>query len=559
MKNIQNTMKTLVPSAHIIRIFVVLFAVLCLVYAGLFRENMLYQDDHGRYINGDTWHHDARPLQMVFYNLFSGNMFLTKTVNSSPLSLFITLAFLAIISMMLVRLFMPTLTWLASILALLVAVAPFISQNMLYQYDALGMVLALLFAILPFLHQRRLWPKEVFLLLFALITGLTIIAYFSMLWPLWLLMIGLWLSLFIIKNHRTQQIIIALFCLLVVSYTYQSALGVYLVLILVFAVDDLLQADKKVGTIFMGLLTQLGLILFLFMIIQVLQATGKPGLTINNYLNIKGANGTGLLPIHEMIPTVWGRLNSLVSIFKNDWFMPHNFLGYVIVALGTLWISVVTGALIKQENKDRWVKLGLLLLIFIAMLMSPFASTLFFQTFVTQYRTMYTVNVLLAVWVIHSIFLLKQYGIRHVVSILAGILLYMSLHYQATLHHMFGATSRYVESVFMITANDVAKEASQYPNATVVVQKVGGDPYPFLWLLLKSPSLPLYPAIRSHIDSMFHKSIVMLSYQHGYRANYVINKEEYQSTLLQTTAYAHIFLLTKPDEQLIYVEWRGKE
>jgi hypothetical protein len=333
-------------------------------------------------------------------------------------------------------------------------------------------------------------------------------------------------------------------------YTYQSALGAYLVLVLMFAVYDLLQIDKKPWDIFKSLLGQLVLVLSLFILVKLLQKTGIPGLVVTNYL---GSQGTELLPWHTMLPTVAWRFVVIGGKIVRDWFS-HNLLGYAMLGLVLTWLGLVIQYILRTPKKQRWVRLALLGAICVALILSCFISTLFFTTFVKQYRTMYALNVLFTVMAFQALFLVGISWQRWLVRGFISALLFMSLHYMSALHYVYNQVTRYTESVLMSTIDEVYPLQLQYPDAELVINYDDATHYPFLAHVDRMPTPKAYPAMRANFN-MYHKTGSILD-RYGYKYLPVTRADYPNQTLLKKTVYADIYLLGKDNESIIFLEWR---
>lgn len=182
--------------------FAMIYGIYLVGYFALFRANISYKDDMRRAVDGIPGFLGNEAMGFSRY----GSEFLTRIIHMdltfntdiSPIPQLIALAIVSIVSLMLIKIFAKKLSFISVLAVTPVGLSPFYLENMSFKFDSPFMAIALLCMIFPFLFRKRLQ-------LFA---------------------------------------VISIFCILLMTITYQAANGVFIIMTLFIALEMAIDGKK---------------------------------------------------------------------------------------------------------------------------------------------------------------------------------------------------------------------------------------------------------------------------------------------------------------------------
>lgn len=146
-----------IKQQFVVKDFIIIILVLFAIVSPLLAGNVYYQDDYHRLVSGNVsyWINNGRPLA-TWLTWFIN--FTTMVSDTSPLSLLLgILGLAASLVISFCRLTKPG-TGFTILMSLAIMLSPFISQSMLYAYDAMGILLSI---GLAFLASMLYFPQRI--------------------------------------------------------------------------------------------------------------------------------------------------------------------------------------------------------------------------------------------------------------------------------------------------------------------------------------------------------------------------------------------------------------
>lgn len=139
------------------RFFIFTYIIYLIGYTALLRADSFYIDDMRRVLDGVAgWENFSRFSSNFLSGVFNTSKVLTDI---SPLSQLISIGFLTLSSIILVKTFNDKLNYLPLLASTAIGLSPYYLENMSYKYDSIYMTIAVFSTIFPFLflHKTRLF------------------------------------------------------------------------------------------------------------------------------------------------------------------------------------------------------------------------------------------------------------------------------------------------------------------------------------------------------------------------------------------------------------------
>ncbi|ABR74541.1 hypothetical protein CBG46_10270 [Actinobacillus succinogenes] len=280
-----------------IKYFFFIFFIYLIGYAALLRADSLYIDDMRRVIDGiPGWENFSRFSSNFLSHFFhTGNLL----VDISPLSQLISLIFLSLSSIIIVKLFTGKLTYFSLFSSIALGLSPYYLENMSYKFDSIYMSIAVFSTIFPFLF---------------------------------------------IKN-TSLYLITGILSLLLMFTTYQSANSIFIIITICYAMNLYINEDKSKNIIKFILLS--GVIFAISSLLYKLFIVNE----INAYVS------SSALPRSKLIEGVIKNF----TIYHNDIY--NNFRTTVIGKIGITLIVLFPFLLAAHTKKFKNLLIGSLTLL----------------------------------------------------------------------------------------------------------------------------------------------------------------------------------------------------
>lgn len=341
--------------------FFILLSIYLLAFCSIFRANFGYVDDLGRtYAGYHGWLDWSRWSTEILATLIHAQWHLTDI---SPLPQILSCIIMAAGGIILLALFKKErqITFLNIIAAALTGLAPYFLGIISYKFDSPYMALSFLVSVIPFLFY---------------------------------------------KNSRKLYTLVSIICLLVMCTTYQASSGVYPLIVLFLAMEQVNSGESvKKSLEFIGLsvscyLVSLGTYWFLLM---------RP-------------NGTNVVPLAQIIPHAVSKYITYYQMIYHDF----TILWIILIVLSII-LFVYSVCQATSIRKISALFLGLFVMFTGSFLC--FGAYLFINEDAYDIRCMYGFNVFLTLMAIYISYHAKYRISKSIYVILAWCFLVFSLTY----------------------------------------------------------------------------------------------------------------------------------
>jgi hypothetical protein len=472
---------------YLLQSWMLTFAFLCISYAGFINIYNGYADDHYRFFGGQAWSWDARPLLGMFHWIFSGMPFIHYTFDAHPLHFYLSLAGLAGIMVAIAHSTTHKIgieRWLA---VAVLGVAPFIQENLAYHYDGLGMIISMILAVLPVLFLQQILPRKIVLGLMAGMPFLVLI-YDYKIYPLVLVLVALTLALYKVSQGQAkiQYGLFSAYTMIMVIYTYQSAMSIYFALVIFWGLWQLTQ-NKSLVDIWSILIISFIATLVAFLVFKALGYLSIKGLTVNRW-----GSGVSFLGVHQLLPTMWTRLVDIYQKLATEWGLPNHlglaFVLQVIIAMVLVIYRTV------QSPYQKWLRVVMAIVLACVMILVPFITILPFGNsgFIARYRTMFSLNIIMAMTPLLIFALQPAKWLKWFVIALVGLVLMISLHFIAVQSYLMLQVTQYVDRTILMAGNDIKQMKHIYHVDKAVINNAD---IPLPSGVMQIPATKLYPVL----------------------------------------------------------------
>ena len=164
------TFSSFLSEKDFVKRFLVAFGIYFLSFFSLIQADYLYWDDMKRVHGIQNYATASRPLDEVLVRLI---FFDTHTHDISPVTHLISFFFLAVASLLLVKVICTRLTYKRVLVSCALGLSPYFLQNISYKFDCMFMTLSVVFAIYPFLffkNKKLFYIHSVFGLILTMMT-----------------------------------------------------------------------------------------------------------------------------------------------------------------------------------------------------------------------------------------------------------------------------------------------------------------------------------------------------------------------------------------------------
>lgn len=135
------------------KFFAFIYIIYLIGYAALLRADSFYIDDMRRVLDGVAgWENFSRFSSNFLSGIFNTNKLLTDL---SPLSQLVSIVFLSLSSVIMVKIFNDKLGYLPLLASAFIGLNPYYLENMSYKYDSIYMAIAVFSTIFPFIFTKR--------------------------------------------------------------------------------------------------------------------------------------------------------------------------------------------------------------------------------------------------------------------------------------------------------------------------------------------------------------------------------------------------------------------
>lgn len=135
------------------RFFAFIYIIYLIGYAALLRADAFYIDDMRRVLDGVAgWENFSRFSSNFLSSIFNTSKLLTDL---SPLSQLVSIVFLSLSSVIMVKTFNDKLGYLPLLASAFIGLNPYYLENMSYKYDSIYMTIAVFSTIFPFIFAKR--------------------------------------------------------------------------------------------------------------------------------------------------------------------------------------------------------------------------------------------------------------------------------------------------------------------------------------------------------------------------------------------------------------------